>query len=131
MNISQVQLAYTKGLDVAENIAIEKLSQALDGCESGPFNNPKMEEIRQRILNTIPRNKDYRFILDYLCGREVDESQLIDVEKAILRLFKECNEISGPYCTRTKISTKIKQFMGEVRVQVLKHYGEFASILSK
>lgn len=44
------QDAYNKGLDVAENEAYEKLSKALEGYDVGPFNNPKMEEIRQKVL---------------------------------------------------------------------------------
>ena len=45
-----LQEAYNKGLDDAEKVAIEKLTNALDGMDDGPFNNPKMEEIRQRIF---------------------------------------------------------------------------------
>lgn len=42
--------AYNKGLDVAENEAHEKLTKALSGLDAGPFANPKMEELRQKIL---------------------------------------------------------------------------------
>lgn len=45
--------AYNKGLDVAENEALEKLSKALDGLDAGAFANPKLEEFRQRVLNTV------------------------------------------------------------------------------
>lgn len=45
-----IQEAYNKGLDVAENEAHDKLVKALDGVDSGPFNNPKMEELRLKIL---------------------------------------------------------------------------------
>lgn len=45
-----IQEAYNKGLDVAENEAHDKLAKALDGVDGGPFNNPKMEELRLKIL---------------------------------------------------------------------------------
>ncbi len=44
------QEAYNKGLDVAENEAYQKLSNALQGADDTPFMNPKMEELRLQIL---------------------------------------------------------------------------------
>jgi dihydroorotate dehydrogenase len=44
------QEAYNKGLDVAENEAYQKLSNALQGVNDTPFINPKMEELRLKIL---------------------------------------------------------------------------------
>jgi len=46
--------AYIKGLDDAENLTIEKFTKALEGYDAGPFNNPKMEELRQKILSSQP-----------------------------------------------------------------------------
>lgn len=48
-----IQEAYIKGLDDAENIAFEKLSKALNREDVSPFNNPKMESLRQSILNQV------------------------------------------------------------------------------
>ena len=42
--------AYVKGLDKAEDDALEKITKALDGLDAGPFANPKMEDLRQKIL---------------------------------------------------------------------------------
>lgn len=44
------QEAYNKGLDVAENEAYQKISNALQGLDDVPFMNPKMEELRLKIL---------------------------------------------------------------------------------
>lgn len=46
-----IQEAYNKGLDDAENLAYFKLKKALSKQEDTPFGNPKMEELRQEILN--------------------------------------------------------------------------------
>lgn len=46
-----IQEAYNKGLDDAENLAYLKLKKALSKIDDTPFNNPKMEELRQEILN--------------------------------------------------------------------------------
>lgn len=46
-----IQEAYNKGLDDAENLAYLKLKKALSKMEDTPFGNPKMEELRQEILN--------------------------------------------------------------------------------
>lgn len=52
-----IQEAYNKGLDDAENLAYLKLKKALSKIEDSPFGNPKMEELRQEILNfTVPEN---------------------------------------------------------------------------
>ena len=53
-----IKTAYHKGLDDAENIASVKLNNAIRGIDDGPFNNPKMEELRQLVIQmTIsPKN---------------------------------------------------------------------------
>jgi hypothetical protein len=42
--------AYNKGLEIAENEAYQKISNALQGLDEGSFINPKMEELRLQIL---------------------------------------------------------------------------------
>lgn len=49
--------AYNKGLDDAENLAYDKLTRALEGIDSGPFINPIMEELRQKILDNDLKKK--------------------------------------------------------------------------
>lgn len=51
------QMAYIKGLNDAENTAKTKITSALNGQDDGPFNNPEMEELRQRILRESPAEK--------------------------------------------------------------------------
>lgn len=48
-----IQEAYNKGLDDAENLAYLKLKKALSKVEDTPFGNPKMEQLRQEIINFV------------------------------------------------------------------------------
>ncbi len=49
MNIQQ---AYNKGLDDAENAVYKSLTDALASVDSGELANPKMESLRQLVLAT-------------------------------------------------------------------------------
>lgn len=55
-----IQEAYNKGLDDAENLAYLKFKKALSKEDDTPFGNPKMEELRQEILNfaIVPLNEE-------------------------------------------------------------------------
>jgi hypothetical protein len=119
------QEAYNKGLDVAENDAIEKLSKALDGVDTGSFNNPKMEEIRQRVLFQevqepviVPYDRDYNYILDYLHGRHVELERLTDIDRSIIDILNFCEEIIGPK-PRSRVSVKAKEFLSKLKIDLL------------
>jgi hypothetical protein len=121
------QEAYNKGLDVAENIAIDKLVNALEGNDVGPFNNPQMEEIRQKILfqktllqipRIIPYNRDYNYILNHLKGELVEVDKLSDIDNSILNILKFCEEIVGPK-PRSRVSVRAKQFLTNLKIDLL------------
>jgi hypothetical protein len=56
--------AYNKGLDVAENEAYQKISNALQGLDEGSFMNPKMEELRLQILKIKKRPPPKKQIIE-------------------------------------------------------------------
>jgi len=126
------QEAYNKGLDVAENTAIEKLVNALEGNDVGPFNNPQMEEIRQKILyqknllqipHIIPYNRDYNYILNHLKGEIVEVEKLSDIDNSILTILKFCEEIIGPK-PRSRVSVRAKQFLTNLKIDLLNNHEE-------
>lgn len=118
------QEAYVKGLDVAEKEAIEKLTSALDGNDTQPFNNPAMEEIRQRILSiqssplvtTISRN--YDFVLDFLRGDEVDVESMTEIDKSILEIVKFNKSLVGAKA-RSRVAKKAKEFLRNLKIDII------------
>lgn len=75
------QEAYNKGLDDAENVAIQKLENTINGVEVAPFNNPKMEELRQRILEL--KNIPSKTVV--ISSEELDRRRIIKVFSSILK----------------------------------------------
>ena len=49
--------AYNKGLTDAENLVIDKFSKLLNSEKVEPFNNPAMEELKNRIHRVVSPNK--------------------------------------------------------------------------
>lgn len=112
------QEAYNKGLDTAENEAYEKISKAIEGLDVGPFANPKMEELRQRLLNYKPPQNN--FILDFFSNQEIDKSQLSSTELKTLELFQFCRRIV-PKRPTSKISVGLRDKLRAIEVDILKN----------
>lgn len=111
------QEAYNKGLDTAEEDAYEKLSKALEGSDVGPFANPKMEELRQKILcKETPVN----FAVDFFMNKTIDESQLTSTELKILELFKFCKRVI-PDRPSSKITVGLKDALRSIEVDIIKN----------
>ena len=115
-----IQEAYIKGLDVAEKEAIEKLTSALDGNDTPPFNNPAMEDIRQRILTKkeLPTSRNYDFVLDFLRGDDVDTDSMTEIDKSILEIVKFNRELVGPKA-RSRVAKKAKEFLRTLKVDII------------
>ncbi len=117
-----IQEAYNQGLDDAENSVVVKFSNALIGNDDGPFNNPQIEDIRQKILSlkqeVVIFDKDYDYILDYLLTKTVDENKLSSIDKSIISILKFCEEIVGPK-PRSRVSVKAKQFLTTLKIDLL------------
>jgi hypothetical protein len=125
------QEAYNKGLDVAESIAVVKFSSALLGNDDGPFNNPSMEEIRQKILeniNTIlPEPVDIispygdSYTVPVMLGTPIDDKHLNSLDKKVIEILKYIKSLVGPK-PRSKISVKIKKLLTDLEVDFIKNY---------
>jgi hypothetical protein len=119
-----IQEAYIKGLDVAEKEAIEKLTSALDGNDTPPFNNPAMEEIRQRILTIqstpITTSRNYDFVLDFLRGDEVDIESMTEIDKSILEIVEFNKGLVGAKA-RSRIAKKAKEFLRNLKVDIISY----------
>jgi hypothetical protein len=48
-----IQEAYNKGLDDAEAVVIDKICSMLNEHPTTPFVNPKLEEVRQRLIKVV------------------------------------------------------------------------------
>lgn len=125
------QEAYNRGLDVAENEAIEKITHALNGEDSIPFNNPKMEEIRQRILafepvreiqveTPVATAKDY-YTLQVLLDQPYNTSDLNSLDLKVIELLEYLKTMRKPRL-KNRISLKIKTLLRELEVDFINHY---------
>ena len=45
--------AYNKGLNDAEDVVIQKVQDILEGKMTPPFANPRLEEVRQRLIEAV------------------------------------------------------------------------------
>lgn len=118
------QEAYCKGLDAAESLAVVKLSNALLGNDDGPFNNPQMEDVRQKILSykpTVIIDKDYNYIVDLINEKELNMENLSEIDKTIVDILNFCMEIVGPK-PRSRISVKAKKFLAKLEVDLINKY---------
>lgn len=99
-----IQEAYNKGLDVAENEAHDKLSKALEGLDSGPFNNPKMEDIRLKIISLQANINDVDTQTGELCDPclTIDYSILDIIESIILDKEYISTSMSPKHCNVLK-----------------------------
>ena len=114
-----IQEAYNKGLNDAEDLAIVKLNNALNGVDDGPFNNPSMEDIRLKVLNSKPESsRDFKYIIYTILNRDVDVELLPDVDKSIFEILQFCKEIVGRNCT-SKVSVKIKDFLTKLSIDLI------------
>ena len=113
-----IQEAYNKGLDDAEALIISKLSNAIVGKDDGPFNNPSMEELRNKILNNENNESNTDYILDILLNREVDMDSLLPSEQSIASMLVFCKSITTPRPT-SKIAVKIKEFLTSMEVDLI------------
>jgi hypothetical protein len=109
--------AYNKGLDTAENNALEKLSKALDGVDVGPFINPKMEELRQKLLHCKGSSS---FIMDFFNKIPIDDTTLSSTEVKILELLKFCKRII-PKRPTSKISVGLRDKITAIEVDIIRN----------
>jgi hypothetical protein len=128
MNIQQ---AYNKGLDDAESIAVAKLLNALNGNDDGPFNNPQMEEVRQRILvNGQPKPFDVEDIFisnsdllnaitNTLLGKTVFLENLSPIERRVIDIMSEVRDISKS-ASKSKVSVKFRELITELEIDIIK-----------
>lgn len=117
-----IQEAYNKGLDVAENDAYDKLTKALDGYDVGPFANPKMEELRQRLLFTDTKDvsPDTSYLLKFFKNEEIDESMLSSTDVKILELLRFCKR-SIPKRPTSKITIMLRALISDIEIDILKN----------
>lgn len=128
MNINE---AYNKGLDDAESIAVSKFSNTLLGNDDGPFNNPRMEEIRLQILekiNTVspepidvisPHGDSYT--VPVMLGIPIDDKNLNSLDMKVIEILEYIKSLVGPK-PRSKISVKIKKLLTDLEVDFIKNY---------
>ena len=128
MNIQQ---AYNKGLDDAESIAVAKLLNALNGNDDGPFNNPQMEEVRQKILvNGQPKDFDIESIIisdsnllnaitNTLLGKPVGLEDLSPIERRVIDIMSEVRDISKS-ASKSKVSVKFRELITELEIDIIK-----------
>lgn len=136
--------AFNKGLDVAENEAIDKLTKALRSEVTEPFNNPKMEELRQSILrlaipvlpaetdpggyvgDTSSHDRVMLVIRDMLIGDGKrptfggthDDIATLDCLEKILELAKKCIK------KKTKDGLQMEAALDELKTKLTNHYLE-------
>lgn len=115
-----IQEAYNKGLDIAENEALEKLTNAVEGNDIGPFASPKMEELRQKILNLKPELLPTNYVLGTLLGDSTTFQDLTDLDKKVIEILKYIRSLVGPK-PRSRISVKIKQLLTELEVDIIRN----------
>ena len=67
-----IQEAYNKGLTDAETVTIENLNNALNRIDSGPFANPELEAVRQRLLACVSEKNILDIFEDMIQGRDYE-----------------------------------------------------------
>jgi hypothetical protein len=110
--------AYNKGLDTAENEAYEKISKAMERIDAGSFANPKMEELRQELLNRPETHS--QFVIDFFKKNDIDETQLSSLDLKILELLKFCKRIV-PKRPSSKISVGLRDKITAIEVDIIKN----------
>lgn len=65
-----IQEAYNKGLGDAEAIVIEKFNNVLNGVDAGPFANPELEVIKQRLLDSISDKNTIKILENMINGED-------------------------------------------------------------
>lgn len=123
-----VQEAYNKGLDVAENEALEKFSKALEGVDVGSFNNPKMEELRQKLLFFEPPKQEFEkldtnYVSEILLGKKVDRSNFNILDSKVVEILEYVISLVGTK-SRSRISYRIKQLLTDLRVDFINSGGK-------
>ena len=113
------QQAYNKGLDDAENLAIEKINKALDGYDDIPFNNPKMEEIRQRILS-LSHNKSDSYVLKILLDQPYEKDNVSKLDLKLIETMEYVRSLVSPKRS-SKISVKLKCFFSALNYEFINH----------
>lgn len=104
--------AYNKGLDDAENTALDKLQKALLGLNTEPFTNPKMEEFRQKLLNMIP----------IATSSNDEETVSVEYIKNILLVKPDLVNDSKSYSRNTyKLISALKNLMSFISVRAEKN----------
>jgi len=67
-----LQEAYNKGLTDAETVTIEKLNNTLNRVDEGPFTNPELEAVRQRLLACVSEKNILDIFEDMIQGRDYE-----------------------------------------------------------
>lgn len=113
------QEAYNKGLDIAENEAYQKISNALQGLDDTPFMNPKMEELRLKILE-IKKQQPKNIIIE----RKI-EAIPIDHMGYTLEIFEDI--IFGKKYTKHKEFSERHNLIIKTFEALMKHFILLAS----
>ena len=113
------QEAYNKGLDIAENEAYQKISNALQGLDDTPFMNPKMEELRLKILE-IKKRQPKNIIIE----RKI-EAIPIDHMGYTLEIFEDI--IFGKKYTKHKEFSERHNLIIKTFEALMKHFILLAS----
>ncbi len=110
-----IQDAYNKGLDDAENAVIEKLNNTLNRVDDGPFANPELEAVRQRLLVGIPDKNILNIFEDMINGRDF-EYDSHGTDNIIISFYAELMKyLLGTIGGRNKFSVKIKDSVNRVK----------------
>ena len=118
------QEAYNKGLDVAENDAYDKFSKALDGIDEAPFKNPKMEELRQRMLNPVSNsNFNSTVLAELLLDKPIDESNFTTLDMRIVDLLKHLKTLPRKNEKSTR-ATRLKFLFNNLEVDFIRSGGK-------
>lgn len=113
------QQAYNKGLDDAENLAVVKFSNALLGTDDGSFNNPLMEDIRQKILSRdiqdppTPNN----YAASVLLGLPYNTDGFNSVDGITIEILEYAKLLSETKSVN-KITVKLKQLISKLNAEI-------------
>lgn len=110
-----LQDAYNKGLTDAETVTIDKLTKTLNRIDDGPFPNPEMEAVRQRLLACVSERNIIDILEDMIHGREFEYDNQ-GTDNIIISFYGELMEyLRGTVGERNKLGVRMKNSLSKVK----------------
>lgn len=110
-----IQDAYNKGLSDAEAVTIDKLNKALNRVDEGPFLNPELEAVRQRLLACVSEKNILDIFEDMIQGRDYEYDNQ-GTDNIIVSFYGELMKyLLSTVGERNKLGVRMKNSLSKVK----------------